>query len=143
MGYKNMVVGFFFDCFFYQVGHGDFLYSFFSTITYHLEPDGWGTKYPKLMNDLYNKKLNCSDIPQAIEEVREIRKKLVVFSPSQVVWYIGDLSKQPPWGDDISPDIKNLSDYFKTSDGRDLFELLISALNGAYEDQFDLEIRSL
>ena len=50
-----MAVGFFFDCFYYEVGHVDFLHSFFSTISYHLEPNGWGTKYPKLLNDLYYK----------------------------------------------------------------------------------------
>lgn len=48
-----MAVGFHFDCFFYQIGHGDSLHSFFSTISYHLEPDSWGTKYPKLLSNLH------------------------------------------------------------------------------------------
>ncbi|WHY80222.1 immunity 70 family protein [Neobacillus sp. WH10] len=138
-----MAVGFQFDCFFYQVGHGDFLHSFFSTISYHLEPDGWGTKYPKLLKDLYYKKLKYMDIPKAIKETEEIRAKLVNFSPSQVVWDIDDLTAQPPWGNRVSEQITNLSQYFKTSDGRDLFDLLLISLNGAYDDKFDLEIRSL
>jgi len=41
-----MSVGFLVDCFFYEVGRGDFLHSFFSTISYQLEKEGWGTKYP-------------------------------------------------------------------------------------------------
>lgn len=116
-----MAVGFFFDCFFYEVGHADFLHSFFSTISYHLEPNGWGTKYPKLLNDLYYKKLNCSDIPIAIKEVEEIRDKLAKFEPSKVVWDIEDLSKQPPWGENIPHEISNLSNYFMTSSGTNLF----------------------
>ncbi|MBM6616332.1 immunity 70 family protein [Bacillus suaedaesalsae] len=138
-----MVVGFQFDCFFYQVGHGDFLHSFFSTISYHLEPDGWGTSYPKLLNDLYYKELSCNDIPKAIEETEVIRKKLVDYLPSQVVWDIDNLNSKPPWGDNISSEITNLSNYFKTSDGRDLFELLHTALTAAYEDKFNLKISSL
>ncbi|MEK4485640.1 immunity 70 family protein [Psychrobacillus sp. FSL H8-0484] len=138
-----MAVGFHFDCFFYQIGHGDFLHSFFSTISYYLEPDGWGTKYPKLLSSLYYKKLNYSDIPQAIEETKEIRVKLAKFPPSQVIWDIDDLTAQPPWGDNISKQITSLSNYFKTNDGRNLFDLLLLALNDAYEDKFDLEIRSL
>ena len=129
--------------FFYQIRHADFLHSFFSTISYHLEPNGWGTKYPKLLNDLYYKKLNCSDIPEAIREVEEIREKLVELEPLQMIWDIEDLSKQPPWGKNISHDITNLSNYFKTSDGRDLFDLLLKALNDANEDRFDLEISSV
>ncbi len=39
--------------FYYEIGSGDFLHSFFSTISFHLEPEGWGTKYPYLMNELY------------------------------------------------------------------------------------------
>lgn len=39
-----MAVGFKIDFLFYPVGHRDFLHSFFSTISYQLELDGWGTK---------------------------------------------------------------------------------------------------
>jgi len=138
-----MAVGFFFDCFFYQVGHGDFLHSFFSTVTYHLEPNGWGTKYPYLMNDLYYKRLKWSDIPKAIDEAKEINEKLANYTPSEVIWDIEDLSKQPPWGNNISSNVTSLSNYFVTSDGRSLIEVLLKALNQAYEDKFDLEIKSL
>ncbi|WP_453989772.1 immunity 70 family protein [Bacillus nitroreducens] len=138
-----MAVGFQFEYFFYQVGHGDFLHSFFSTISYHLEPDGWGTQYPKLMNDLYYNELCCKDIPYAIEEIDEIRDKLVDFLPSQIVWDIDDLNLRPPWKDHISKEITNLANYFKTSDGRDLFELLHTVLTAVYEDKSNVKIVSL
>lgn len=35
----------------YEIGHPDFFHSFFSTISYHLEPNGWGSKYPILMKN--------------------------------------------------------------------------------------------
>ncbi len=39
-----------------------------------------------------------------------------------------DLQAKPPWGTNISPEITDLSNYFVTSDGRDLFEVLSEAL---------------
>ncbi len=72
-----------------------------------------------------------------------MHEKLKLFSPSEVVWDIEDLSKQPPWGDDISSDIKDLSNYFVTSDGKDMFEVLFYALNEALEEKVDLKIETL
>lgn len=44
-----MAVGFKVKYYWYQVGHGDFLHSFFSTISHYLEQNGWGTEYPYLI----------------------------------------------------------------------------------------------
>ena len=36
-----------------RIGYGDFVYSFFSTVSYHLEGQGnWGKKFPRLLLDL-------------------------------------------------------------------------------------------
>lgn len=37
----------------YKVGRASFLNSFFSTICYRLENGQWGSRYPYLMNNLY------------------------------------------------------------------------------------------
>jgi hypothetical protein len=116
-----MPVGFLVDCFFYEVGHPDFLHSFFSTISYHLEEEGWGTRYPLLMNDLYNDKLKWHDVPKARNQLKEIEEQLSKYSPEQVIWDINDLSKVPPWGDRISSKVTNLANYFATSDGKTFF----------------------
>ncbi|MEC0537344.1 Imm70 family immunity protein [Bacillus inaquosorum] len=50
------------------------------------------------------------------------------YSPSQVIWDIEDVSKRPPWGDNISEEITNSSNYFVTSDGEDFIKILKSAL---------------
>ncbi|TFB19559.1 hypothetical protein E3U55_10380 [Filobacillus milosensis] len=126
----------------YRIGHGDFLHSFFSTISYHLESDGWGAKYPLLLNELYFRGINSKDISNAIQEVEEVKEGLKTLPPSEVVWDIEDLDKVPPWGNDISQEITNLSNYFVTSDGRDLFDLLLLALNDAIELESNIEIVS-
>ena len=138
-----MAVGFKVKFYWYQIGHGDFLHSFFSNISYHLEQDGWGTEYPLLLVELNNGKLEHKKIDRTINELESIKKKLQNFSPSQVIWDIEDLSKRPPWGDNISKDITNLSNYFVTSDGEDLIDMLMKALNKGLETNSDVYIESL
>lgn len=111
-----------------EVGSADFFHAFFSTISYHLEPGGWGTKYPELMNELYQGRLPAAHAAQVREDLLAIREQLKAFSPHQVVWDIDNLQARPPWGDNISPHIKDLSNYFVTSTGRDLFEMLLECL---------------
>lgn len=138
-----MAVGFKVKYYWYQVGHGDFLHSFFSTIRYHLEQNGWGTEYPFLLNELYNGKLENKNIDSAIAELEAIKKKLQNYRPAQVIWDIEDLSKRPPWGDNISKDITNLSNYFITSEGEDLIDMLMKALEQGLKTNSDVYIESL
>lgn len=130
------------DSLFYQVGHGnDFLHSFFSTISYHLEPNGWGTKYPYLLKHLYNGKLAWSDVPKVIVELEEIYTKFERYEPTSVVWDIETLNKRPPWVEKLSTDIKSLSNCFVTSEGRNLFDVLFNALYSSLNET-DLECAS-
>ena len=138
-----MAVGFKVKYYWYQVGHSDFLHSFFSTISYHLEQNGWGTEYPFLLNELYNGKLENKNIDSAINELETIKKKLQGFDPSQVIWDIEDLSKRPPWGDNISKDITSLSNYFITSEGEDLIDMLTKALEKGQKTNSDVYIENI
>ncbi|MBN6188693.1 immunity 70 family protein [Aneurinibacillus sp. BA2021] len=138
-----MSVGFLVDCFFYEIGRGDFLHSFFSTISYHLEQEGWGTKYPYLMNDLYYSKLKWTDASKTMQEAREIEEKLKNLPPEAVIWDIDDPSKQPPWGNNISEEVTSLANYFATSNRETFFEILNTALKTCQEEKFDLVIKKL
>ncbi|XZJ40518.1 Imm70 family immunity protein (plasmid) [Clostridium perfringens] len=113
-----MAVGLKIDFLWYQIGIPDFLHSFFSTISYNLEESKWGSKYPILMNELYQGKLSWENANKAIKELNLIRKELKKFSPDYVVWDIDDISKLSPWGKNISSDITDLSNYFVTSEKR-------------------------
>lgn len=111
-----------------EIGTQDFLHAFFSTISHHLEPKGWGTKYPELMNELYQGKLDRQQAEKALQDIRQIREQLKSFPPSAVVWDNENLNARPPWGNNISKDITDLSNYFVTSTGRDVFEVTIECL---------------
>ncbi|KFI04973.1 hypothetical protein JN25_00310 [Bacillus sp. BSC154] len=138
-----MAVGFKVKYYWYQVGHGDFLHSFFSTVSYHLEEQGWGSKYPHLLNELYQGKLETKNIEAALEELKDIKEKLKEYSPSQVIWDIEDINKRPPWGDNISEDITDLSNYFVTSDGEDFISLLKSVLEKGLKTKSEVLIDSI
>ena len=103
-----MAVGFKVAFFYYQIGHGDFLHSFFSTVSYNLENGKWGSRFPTIMNELYQGTLDKDNVETAIEELKKIQLELQAFSPDKVVWDIDDLSNQPPWGKNISNDITKI-----------------------------------
>ena len=136
------MVGFTVDYNWYTVGSGDFLHSFFSTVAYNLEDKRWGSRFPHLMNELYQGKLNSRNVDEALKELDVISKELKKYSPEKVVWDIEDLSKQPPWGNDISKDITDLSNYFVTSDGEDFLNIFKHALEKAKEIDSDIIIES-
>lgn len=138
-----MAVGFKVKFYWYQIGYGDFLHSFFSTVAYNLEKGDWGSRFPVIMNELYQGKIDCEDTHKALEELKVIKKELQVFSPDKVIWDIEDLSKQPPWGNNISNEITDLSNYFVTSDGNDFLSVFTHALEKAEEIHSEIEIKSM
>ncbi len=138
-----MAVGFKVKFYWYQIGNGDFLHSFFSTVSYNLENGMWGSRFPIIMNELYRGKVNRDDIDNAIEELKIIKTEFKKFNPDKVVWDIDDLSKQPPWRNDISKDITDLSNYFVTSDGNDFITIFFNALEMAKELSVEIEIKSI
>ncbi|MDQ0233538.1 immunity 70 family protein [Metabacillus malikii] len=136
-----MAVGLLVDCFYFELGHSDFVHSFFSTISYHFEKEGWGTKYPLMMNELYHDKLNWNDVSVVKANLIEIEQELSKLSPKQVIWDIDDLSQKPPW--EISSKVTNLVNYFATADGKTFFEVIRTAMDVAEEDKCDLKIHKL
>lgn len=68
-------------------------------MAYNLEDKKWGKRFPIIMNQLYQGKINQEDIDKAIEELSIIKKELQTFASDKVVWDIDDMPKQPPWGE--------------------------------------------
>jgi len=127
----------------HEIGDGAFAHAFFSTVSYRLEDGKWGSRFPYLMRRLFYQQLDWKEIKFARKELKIIQKELKKFPPDQVVWDIEDLSKRPPWGDKISSDIKNLSNYFVTSDGKDLIGVFFQAFKEAEKLKETIEIAKL
>lgn len=99
-----MAVGFKVGFFWYQIGSGDFLHWFFSTVAVNLENGSWGSRFPLIMNKLYQGSLDSENVGKALIELNTIEEELGKISPDKVVWDIDDIKKQPPWGNNISKD---------------------------------------
>jgi 2,3-bisphosphoglycerate-dependent phosphoglycerate mutase len=124
-----------------EIGAGSFLHCFFSTISACLEPRGWASRFPVLMRQLYQGELPAGDVRTGRSELETVRRELAAHAPSAVVWDFEDRSKRPPWGDNIAPRVTNLANYFVTSDGKDLFDVLFAALDEAAVFRCEARIR--
>ena len=112
-----------------EVSTPDFFHAFFSTVSGNLEPAGWGTRFPVLLRELYKGELDKARAGQARTELTQIQTEMRRLAPDRVIWDVEDRSKRPPWGNDISSDITDLSNYFVTSTGRDLIEVIGECLD--------------
>lgn len=115
-----------------RIGYGDFVYSFFSTVSYYFEGKGnWGKKFPKLLLDLCDHGLvKYENLDELGEELEIIYKELKKLSLSNAIYDLKDLNKPMPY--DLLPNekIENLSQLWITPRGRrvylDTFKELIS-----------------
>ena len=119
----------------YEIGSSDFFTSFFDTIEIRLTKGLFGKKYPIVLNEFYNGNLKYENLDKAQKELKDIQKRLKKFKPSKVVWDKYDLDKKPPWGNKISSEITDLSNYYVTSDGKDLFEVIFRAIDRAKSEK--------
>lgn len=120
-----------------ELGAPSFVHAFFSTISAHCEPGGWGSRFPHLMNALYQGRLPHANALQALEELRLAKASLGNLPPASVVWDIENRQARPPWGDNIAARITSLGNYFVSSTGRGVFEVLEEALAAAAEQRRD------
>ena len=123
-----------------EVGTSEFLHSFFSTISVHLEPAGWGSRFPELLNALYQGNLPVAHCDKVTSDLQIIRAELAAIAPDRVVWDIDDPNAEPPWGRNISDGITSLANYFVTSGGRDLFDVLLECLEYQKRKELDMTI---
>lgn len=119
-----------------EIGAPSFLHAFFSTVSAHCDAAGWASRFPALF-ELYEGRLPAAKALAAVADLAEAKSVLSKLPPSKVVWDIEDLSAQPPWGSSIAPTITTLGNYFVSSTGRDLFDLLEEALKASAEEGRD------
>lgn len=127
----------------YTIGTADFLHAFFSTVCGRLENEKWGSRFPHLMNELYQGVLPVKHLAAGTEELSQIKQELAQFAPDQVIWDIDDRSLTPPWGDNISDDITDLSNYFVTIEGEDFLSVFAAALDKAQQRNASLKIQTI
>ncbi len=108
-----------------RIGYGDFVYSFFSTVSYRLEGLGnWGKRFPRLLLDLCDHGIVYNENLDELEaELKEIYDELKTMPLSDAIYDLEDLSKPIP--DDLLPGeddiVENLSQYWVTPRGAKVY----------------------
>jgi 2,3-bisphosphoglycerate-dependent phosphoglycerate mutase len=120
-------------------GEDFWLHSFFSTIAYQLESDGWGSRFPALMDELYAGRLPVDRVPEARTELATIDAELRQLPPEARVFDYDDPNRPTPWP--VPPGAESLADCFLTANGQSLLDVLARALDVSEEAHADLEIR--
>ena len=123
----------------WTVGEDDFLHSFFSTVAYQLEKEGWGSRFPALLGELYRGRLASDRVPEARRELETIRQELGELPPDARVYDYDDPNRETPWP--VPPGAGSLADTFLTATGKNLLDVLARALDVSEEAGADLEIR--
>jgi hypothetical protein len=124
----------------YDIGTLENWYALGATISYHLEPDGWGTKYPELMNSFFQCKLARCHAEKVLKDLQAIREELKWFPPSAVVWDFENPGFRPPQGTPHRENVTDLSNYFVSKYGRNVFDGIIMALDALIQDGGVLKI---
>ncbi|HVF04588.1 MAG TPA: Imm70 family immunity protein [Frankiaceae bacterium] len=110
----------------WRVGSPDLLHAFFSTIAVRLEPQGWGSRFPALMNELYQGELSPERVESALSELMLARRELSFLPASRMVW---DADRpEVPSPRRSAGEAPDASKCFFTEDGKDLFDVLLAAL---------------
>ena len=94
------------------------------------------------MEKLYRGSVDAGELEELEKELSDVEQRLRSIPPDRVIWDIEDLSRQPSWGKEISDDIKNLSDYFITSNGGNIFDMFRDAVSTAKTINSGIEIKS-
>lgn len=111
-------------------------------MSYHTEPEGWGTKYPLLMKNLYFDKLSWEDVEEARKNLKEIQSILQKKKPEEIIWDIEDITKRLPWeGKALPPQVVDLVTYFAREDGKTFSDLLFKAFDFSETLKHEIVIR--
>jgi 2,3-bisphosphoglycerate-dependent phosphoglycerate mutase len=122
---------------------GPVVQGLFATITYRLEPNGRGSRFPLIMNRLYGGRLDPRDVPAALRELDEIEAGLNRLAPERVVWSFTDLRRLDDRGFPVNRGASNVSDYFVSTDGRPLLTSVREAVLRARDRQEPVELASI
>jgi 2,3-bisphosphoglycerate-dependent phosphoglycerate mutase len=119
---------------FTQVGPPAILHGLFSTIAHALEPAGWGSRFPHVMNGLYAGRLEAAQAAEALAELRTIERELSAVPAAHVVWDIDRPSDPPSPHYTLGAAATTAADFFVTVTGRNLLrDAVIDSVESAVE----------
>ena len=125
------MVGLIAHCFLFPLGTADLVDSFFYTISWRLERKEWGSRFPAIMNELYQGLLPYESLEKAAFELQIINDEMSYLPHTSGVWVYEIHSDPPPREIGENKDARNLSETFMTSIGRKMLNEFKTAIRVA------------
>jgi len=110
-----------------EIGDINLLYTFFLTISHHLESDNWGSKYPYLLKKLFFDRLNSEEASFALDELIDIRQKFKEIRADKII--CDKNIKRPLNQNCLKPNAINLSETFYTVNRQNIFDVFTDILD--------------
>jgi hypothetical protein len=111
-----------------------------ATVSYRLEPAGWGSRFPVVLDHLLAGRLTPSQVAAAAGELAEIANELAKLPADRVVWSLADLGHRDDTGQPVDRAAACARDYFLATDGRPLLAVLQERVVAAGRDQAALSL---
>jgi 2,3-bisphosphoglycerate-dependent phosphoglycerate mutase len=108
----------------HELGPDRVIQAMFTTVSCRLEPQGRGTRFSAVMDDLYSGYLTPGRARDALRELQEIEDALRKIPVSDVVWSLGDLRRGDDANEPVNHRAANAFEYFVDTDGRPLISRL-------------------
>jgi hypothetical protein len=126
----------------FDLGPPAIMEGLFATISYRLEPDGRGSRFPIVMNRLYAGRLGPADLSAACRELEEIETGLASLPSDRAVWSFSDLRRRDDSRLPVNHAARNVRDYFVAGDGRPLVTVLRDATRRSQDRNEHVELAS-
>ncbi len=93
--------------------------AFFATVSYRLEPDGWSSRFPVVLNNLYSSRFDPQqDGDAALRELEFIERELKNLPPERAIASLRNLARFDDAQLTVNRRAANLFEYFVTADGK-------------------------
>src|SRR5687768_9436364 len=112
----------------FPIGEIQCVDAFFATISYRLEPDGWGSRFPITMDHLSEGRVGSGNAREALNELRIIEPELRALPKDKVIWDIQERSPRDDAFQPVNHSAANVYDYFITRSGKPILSALKEAI---------------
>lgn len=92
--------------------------AFFATVSYRLEPDGWSSRFPVVLNRLYSSRFEPQDVDAALQELDIIERELKTLPPERAIASLRNLARLDDAQLTVNRGAANLLEYFTAADGK-------------------------
>lgn len=107
-----------------EVASGAVLEAFAATVSYRLEPDGWASRFPVVLDHLLAGRLGPADVDAALAELDAIASGLRALPRDRIVFDLADLSRRDDPRARVDRAAATAFGFFVAEDGRPLVDVL-------------------